>query len=266
MYDQYNRKINYLRISVTDKCNLRCLYCMPEGGVPLLKHRDILSYEEITAIVRYMVRQGVSKVRLTGGEPLIRRDITTLVRMISEIEGVDDFSMTTNGILLDKYAKELKQEGLDRVNVSLDTLNADKFREITRLGDVNDVLKGIYEADKAGLNPVKINMVLTQWTSEEDKDELRNFCESRGYELRFIRQMNLAEGEFSIVEGGHGGDCKNCNRLRLTADGKLKPCLFSDQSYDVRELGIEEALMKTLKNKPLSGTKNTSCSFHSIGG
>jgi cyclic pyranopterin phosphate synthase len=239
---------------------------MPEDGVPLLKHEDILSYEEIAGIVQFMVNRGVRKVRLTGGEPLIRRDITTLVRMISEIEGVDDFSMTTNGILLEKFASELAQSGLYRVNVSLDTLNAEKFRKITRFGNVNEVLKGIFQAENAGLNPIKINMVLNQWTTENDKDELREFCVKHGYELRFIRQMNLAEGEFSIVEGGHGGDCKNCNRLRLTADGKLKPCLFSNQSYDVRVLGIEQALKNALANKPLSGTKNDSCSFHRIGG
>jgi cyclic pyranopterin phosphate synthase len=239
---------------------------MPEEGIPLLKHEDILSYEEITEIVRFTVRQGVNKVRLTGGEPLIRRNITTLVRMIAEIEGIEDFSMTTNGILLEKYAPELAKAGLHRVNVSLDTLNEEKFRKITRFGDVNSVIKGIYKADEAGLKPIKINMVLSQWTTENDKDELREFCSRHGYELRFIRQMNLAEGEFSIVEGGHGGDCKNCNRLRLTADGKLKPCLFSNQSYDVREHGIEKALDKALANKPLTGTKNDTCSFHSIGG
>jgi cyclic pyranopterin phosphate synthase len=239
---------------------------MPEGGVPLLKHTDILSYEEISEIVRFVVNRGVNKIRLTGGEPLIRRDITTLVRMISEVGGVEDFSMTTNGIMLERYAKDLKKTGLHRVNVSLDTLNADKFRKITRFGDVSSVIKGIYEADEAGLSPIKINMVLSQWTTENDKNDLREFCSKHGYELRFIHQMNLAEGEFSIVEGGHGGDCKNCNRLRLTADGKLKPCLFSNQSYDVREYGIEKALDKALANKPLTGTKNDTCNFHSIGG
>ena len=239
---------------------------MPKEGVPLLKHEDILSYEEIAEIVRYAVSQGVNKVRLTGGEPLIRRNIITLVKMISEIEGVQDFSMTTNGVLLENYATELAESGLHRVNVSLDSLNSEKFQKITRFGDVNTVIRGIYKADEAGLSPIKINMVLSQWTTENDKDELREFCSKYGYELRFIRQMNLAEGEFSIVEGGHGGDCKNCNRLRLTADGKLKPCLFSNQSYDVREMGIEKALGKALANKPSSGTKNDTCNFHSIGG
>jgi cyclic pyranopterin phosphate synthase len=239
---------------------------MPKEGVPLLKHEDILSYEEIAKIVRYAVDQGVKKVRLTGGEPLIRRNITTLIKMISEIKGVQDFSMTTNGVLLENYATELAESGLHRVNVSLDTLNSEKFQKITRFGDVNTVIRGIFKADEAGLSPIKINMVVSQWTAQRDKDELSEFCEKHNYELRFIHQMNLEEGEFSIVEGGHGGDCKSCNRLRLTADGNLKPCLFSNQSYDVREMGIEQALKKALNNKPLNGTKNDSCSFHRIGG
>src|SRR6056297_1451478 len=169
MYDQYNRNINYLRISVTDKCNLRCFYCMPEDGIPLFQHKDILSYEEIVEIVKYTTERGVQKIRLTGGEPLIRRDITTLVQMISKVEGVKDFSMTTNGILLDKYAKQLVDAGLNRVNVSLDTLDAEKYKKITRGGDLNDVLRGIERADEVGLNPVKINMVLNDLTSEKDK-------------------------------------------------------------------------------------------------
>ena len=266
MYDQYNRNINYLRISVTDKCNLRCFYCMPEDGIPLFQHKDILSYEEIVEIVKYTTERGVQKIRLTGGEPLIRRDITTLVQMISKVEGVKDFSMTTNGILLDKYAKQLVDAGLNRVNVSLDTLDTEKYRKITRGGNLNDVLRGIQRADEVGLDPVKINMVLNNLTSEEDKNQLREYCNKHGYSLRFIHQMNLEKGEFSVVEGGAGGDCKNCNRLRLTANGKLKPCLFSNQEYDIRDLGIERALKSALENKPLAGSKNESCTFYRMGG
>lgn len=266
MYDQYNRNIDYLRISVIDKCNLRCFYCMPEDGVPLIQHQDILSYEEITEIVRFVAKKGVKKIRLTGGEPLIRREIITLARMISEIEGIQDFSLTTNGVLLDKYAEQLVDAGLDRVNVSLDTLDADKYRKITRGGNLEDVLRGIQRAGEVGLNPVKINMVLNDLTNEEDKDQLRNYCNKNGYSLRFIHQMNLEKGEFSVVEGGKGGDCNTCNRLRLTANGKLKPCLFSNLEYDVRELGIEQALKLALENKPLAGSKNEYCTFYRMGG
>jgi len=266
MYDQYNRNIDYLRISVTDKCNLRCFYCMPEGGIPLFQHKDILSYEEIVDVVKYVTERGVQKIRLTGGEPLIRREIVSLVQMISKVEGVTDFSLTTNGILLDRYAKQLADAGLDRVNVSLDTLDAEKYKKITRGGDLNDVLRGIERADEVGLNPVKINMVLNDLTSEKDKSQLGEYCNNNGYSLRFIHQMNLEKGEFSVVEGGAGGDCKNCNRLRLTANGKLKPCLFSNQEYDIRYLGIESALKLALEDKPLAGSKNESCTFYRMGG
>ncbi len=266
MFDQYNRNINYLRISVTDKCNLRCFYCMPENGVPLFQHENILSYEEIVEIVKFVTERGVQKIRLTGGEPLIRRDITSLVQMISEIDGVKDLSITTNGILLDRYAKQLADAGLNRVNVSLDTLDAEKYKKITRGGNLNDVLKGIQKADEVGLNPVKINMVLNDLTDEQDKSQLREYCNKHGYSLRFIHQMNLEKGEFSVVEGGAGGDCKICNRLRLTANGKLKPCLFSNQEYDIRQLGIERALKLALENKPLTGSKNESCTFYRMGG
>jgi len=239
---------------------------MPENGIPLFQHKDILSYEEIVGIVKYVTERGIQKIRLTGGEPLIRRDITTLVQMISNVEDVKDFSLTTNGILLNGYAKQLADAGLNRVNVSLDTLNEEKYRKITRGGNLNDVLKGIQRAGEVGLNPVKINMVLNDLTSEEDKSQLREYCSKHGYSLRFIHQMNLEKGEFSVVEGGAGGDCKNCNRLRLTANGKLKPCLFSNQGYDVRELGMEKALKLALENKPLAGSKNESCTFYRMGG
>ena len=266
MYDQYNRAINYLRISVTDKCNLRCFYCMPEKGVPLFQHQDILSYEEITEIARFVAKKGVQKIRLTGGEPLIRRDIVTLVRMLAEVQGIQDLSLTTNGVFLDNYAENLADAGLDRVNVSLDTLDPEKYKRITRGGNLEDVLQGIKRADEAGLKPVKINMVLSEIIDEKDKDQLRNYCSSHGYELRFIHQMNLEKGEFTVVEGGAGGDCKYCNRLRLTANGKIKPCLFSNLEYDVREMGIERALNLALENKPLAGSKNESCTFYRMGG
>ncbi|MBS3806672.1 MAG: radical SAM protein [Bacteroidales bacterium] len=266
MYDRYNRKINYLRVSVTDKCNLRCYYCMPEEGVKLLHYKDILSYEEIAGVVRYGVEQGIDKVRLTGGEPLVKREITRLVAMLASIPGVKDLSMTTNALLLPDYAEDLVKAGLQRVNVSLDTLDPEKYSQITRGGNLNRALEGIEAARKAGLNPIKLNAVMHQYFDEEDRGALQNFAASYGYPLRFIREMDLEKGTFSKVEGGSGGDCRRCNRLRLTPNGKLKPCLFSDLAYDVRELGIEEAYRLALETKPRSGSSNTSCTFYRMGG
>jgi len=266
MYDRYDRKISYLRVSVTDKCNLRCYYCMPEEGVPLLPYQDILSYEEIAEVVRYGAGHGIDKVRITGGEPLVRRDITHLVEMLSKIEGVRDLSMTTNGMMLGRYAGALVKAGLHRVNVSLDTLDPAKYEKITRGGQLNQALAGLEAARKAGLTPIKINTVIHQYFDEEDRRALKVFCRNKGYELRFIREMDLEKGTFSKVEGGSGGDCPRCNRLRLTPHGRLKPCLFSNLGYDIRKLGIARAWEMALQNKPLSGSTNNTCSFYRIGG
>jgi len=266
MYDRFNRKINYLRISVTDRCNLRCTYCMPESGIQLLDHADIITYEEIVEVVKKSVQMGIDKIRITGGEPLVRKGIVDLVGMIAQIPGVKDFGLSTNGISLKKYAKALKKAGLHRVNVSLDTLNPEKYREITRLGNVEDVLEGIAEAQRVGLNPVKINCVIKKSSQEPDALEVADYCKKNNLQIRFIRQMELSMGQFSVVEGGEGGDCKICNRLRLTADGKIKPCLFSDLEYNIRDHGTEEAINQALKHKPKCGTANTNRSFYNIGG
>ena len=266
MFDRYNRPINYLRISVTDRCNLRCRYCMPAEGVVLKEHGDILSFGEISEVVKVAVGLGISKFRITGGEPLVRRDIVSLVAMLSVIQGVEDLSMTTNGIGLEQLARPLKEAGLHRVNISLDTLDPAKYKEITRGGDLAAVLRGIDAAVLAGLNPVKINCVVNQSSDEPDAREVREFCRTRGLQPRFIRQMNLLTGEFSVVEGGSGGDCSRCNRLRLTADGNVKPCLFDDYEYSIREYGIEEALLKALHSKPRSGCRNHTGQFYNIGG
>jgi cyclic pyranopterin phosphate synthase len=266
MYDRFNRKVNYLRVSVTDKCNLRCYYCMPQEGVALLRHGDILSYEEIAAVVRYGAGKGIDKVRITGGEPLVKRGITTLVKMLADIEGIDDLSMSTNAVLLPPLADELARSGLRRVNVSLDTLDPEKYRLITRGGDLTKVLEGLKAAGEAGLQPIKINAVRSRYFDQEDHSALTAFCRENGYQLRFIQEMDLGKGQFSRVEGGSGGDCPRCNRLRLTPEGKLNPCLFSNLGYDVRELGIEEAYRRALDNKPLSGSTNNSCAFYRMGG
>ena len=265
MFDRFNRSINYLRISVTDRCNLRCTYCMPEEGIRLLHHADILSFEEIVEFTRLAVSNGITKVRLTGGEPLVRKDIVELVSMLAAIDGLEDLSMTTNGILLTKYAQKLKAAGLNRINISLDTVNPKNYCEITRAGNLEQVLEGIEAAREAQLEPIKVNCVLLGQPDEETQ-QIKQFCEERGLKLRFIHQMNLKTGEFSTVEGGDGGNCSKCNRVRLLANGDIKPCLFSDLSYNIRKLGHQEALNLALGNKPKSGTYNKSGEFYNIGG
>ena len=239
---------------------------MPEEGVHLMDPKDILSFEEITEVVRIAVSMGIDKFRITGGEPLVRRDIVTLISQISAVSGVKDLSMTTNGMLLEELAQPLKNAGLNRVNISLDTMSPVKFSEITRGGDINKVLRGIQAAKDAGLEPVKINCVVFKSSNEEDAKEVREFCRLNDLQVRFIHQMNLESGEFSVVEGGNGGNCIQCNRLRLTANGMLKPCLFDEQEFSVREMGAEKALLGALNNKPLNGCMNSTGSFYNIGG
>jgi len=266
MFDRYNRKISYLRISVTDRCNLRCTYCMPEEGVALKAHSDILAFDEIMEVVRIGVKLGINKIRLTGGEPLVRKDIAVLVEQIAHTKGISDLGLTTNGILLPRMAKELKKAGLKRLNISLDTLNNEKYTCITRKGRLEDVLEGIETALGLGFDPVKINFVRIKGVNEEDEQAVRKFCTEKGLKLRFIRQMNLASGEFYPVEGGEGGVCRVCNRLRLTADGFLVPCLFSDFGYSIRDLGIEESFYRALNSKPESGEISLKNQFYTIGG
>jgi GTP 3',8-cyclase len=266
MLDRFNRNINYLRISVTDRCNLRCRYCMPCEDFVMLSHKDILTFDEITQVVRHAADMGINKVRLTGGEPLVRRDVVELVKMISAVPGITDLGMTTNGILLEKFAVSLSEAGLDRINVSLDTMDAGKYSELTAGGDISKVFRGIEAALNAGLDPVKINCVIENSSDEPDALAVRRFGEKNGLNVRFIHQMNLGEGEFSVVEGGEGGDCKICNRLRLTANGMVKPCLFSDVAFNVRRMGAKEALIAALLSKPESGTNCVNNQFYNIGG
>lgn len=266
MLDRFNRNINYLRISVTDRCNLRCTYCMPEEGVSLIRHEDILTYDEIAGFTREAVTIGITKVRVTGGEPLARRGVTTLVAMLAGITGITDLSMTTNGTLLARYANDLAAAGLMRVNISLDTLDPEKYRRVTRGGEVSTVLEGIAAAQGAGLRPVKINCVIKSTPDEEDARQVADFCMREGLEVRFIRQMDLAGGTFSVVHGGSGGHCLRCNRLRLTPEGTVRPCLFSDIGYNIRELGPSEALRRAVNTKPENGTVNHINGFYNIGG
>jgi cyclic pyranopterin phosphate synthase len=239
---------------------------MPEEGIKLFRHDEILSYDEIAGFTRTAVANGVTKVRLTGGEPLVRKGVTALVRMIAEIHGVEDLSMTTNGTLLKQYAEELRSAGLQRVNISLDTINPEKFKAVTRTGNIIDVFEGIDAAKNEGLLPVKINCVIKESKEEEDASAVARFCKENDLEVRFIRQMDLESGHFSRVDGGTGGNCSLCNRLRLTSNGKLKPCLFSNIEFDIRELGFEKAINLAAELKPECGIKNETGSFYNIGG
>ena len=266
VFDRYKRNINYLRISVTDRCNLRCTYCMPEEGIRLLRHKDILTFDEICDFTKTAVAGGVTKVRITGGEPLVRKGITILVGLISEIEEIEDLSMTTNGVLLKQFARELKSSGLQRINISLDTVDPYKFTAITRGGSIFDVFDGIKAAREAGLFPIKINCVIKNSKEEEEAVAVAKFCVDNDLEIRYITQMDLIKGHFSTVVGGTGGNCALCNRLRLTANGKLKPCLFSNIEFDIRELGFEEALKLAAESKPECGSTNDTGAFYNIGG
>jgi GTP 3',8-cyclase len=292
--DSFQRPINYLRVSVTDRCNLRCVYCMPPEGVKPISHNDILSYEEIYTIVSTASELGINKVRITGGEPLVRSGVTDFVRMLAKIKVIDDISMTTNGVLLSRYASELKQAGLRRVNISLDTLKPDKFKQITSGDKLSDVLESIEVARAVGLNPVKINMVVMAGFND---DELLDFARRTiddDWNVRFIeimpfsgngivspkvlsaREMKkrldpLGKMEPTMPSVGNGPAryfrfpqakgtigfitpvsehfCTTCNRLRLTADGKLRPCLFDRGEIDLRRAlrnGVSQELKQLI--------------------
>jgi cyclic pyranopterin phosphate synthase len=278
--DSFGRVHNNLRISVTDRCNLRCTYCMPEDVV-FRDRSELLSFEEIAQFVRVAATLGIDKVRLTGGEPLMRRGLPDLVRMVVGITGIQDVGMTTNGLLLARQARDLYAAGLRRLNVSLDTLDPGRFRELTRRDGVGDVVAGLLAAKEAGFGPIKVNAVAIRGFIEHDAVPLARFCRAHGFELRFIEYMpigaeawerqkcffahellELLEREvapltpaanydpkapamdFEYVDGGRVGViasvsrpfCRSCNRLRLTADGKLRNCLFALDEADVKPL------------------------------
>ncbi len=266
MKDPFGRILNYLRISVTDRCNLRCRYCMPDRNPELLDRTTLLTYEELADFSRTAVDLGFEKIRLTGGEPLLRSDIVSLVAMLRQLEGVEELCLTTNGVLLHKYAAPLLEAGLDRINVSLDTVNPDRYREITQGGDLDRVLTGIRAAQEAGFNHIKLNCVVERSFEEPNARGVAEFGMKNGMTVRFIRHMNLARGEFWVVNGGSGGDCETCNRLRLSCDGQVRPCLFSDLGYSVRELGAREAIERAIGHKPESGKKCSTTTFRRIGG
>ena len=239
---------------------------MPEEGIQLLKHEDILTYDEITNFVKAAAANGINKVRITGGEPLVRKGIVTLTGMIAGIKEITDLSMTTNGTLLEHFAGDLSKAGLQRVNISLDTVDPEKYASITGTGHLGDVFRGIEAAKKAKLLPIKINCVIRKSRNEDDARDVAKFCKDNDLEIRYIKEMDLAKGSFSGVEGGSGGNCRVCNRLRLTSTGKLKPCLFSNIELDIRKIGYEDAIKMAVGLKPEQGLNNAKDSFYNIGG
>ncbi len=265
MLDSFNREITYLRISVTDRCNLHCRYCMCGNEINFIKVDHILSFEEIYEFTLKAVEFGIRKVRITGGEPLVRQNILALVKMLSSIEGIKDLSMTTNGIVLADFALKLKEAGLGRLNVSLDSVDPEKYREITGGGDVSKVFKGLERAKSAGFFPIKINCVIKKTQDEPDAKGVASYCKDNGFVVRYIRQMNIKNGEFWPVIGGDGGKCVSCSRLRLSSDGKLYPCLFSDKFFSIKELGNERAIIEAVKHKPQAGDRAEN-EFHTLGG
>jgi cyclic pyranopterin phosphate synthase len=265
LHDAFNRTVDYLRVSVTDRCDLHCPYCNTGERRPLLR-QAILSYEEIAAFAREAVRLGIRTIRITGGEPLQRRDVPALVRMLADIPGLEDLAMTTNGTRLAEQADALAAAGLRRVNVSLDAVDPANYAEHTGGGDVRDVLAGIGAAIVAGLMPVKLNCVVEHDADEPDARDVAAYAASHGLEARFIPRMDLARGTFHGVIGGRGGQCHACNRLRLSCDGYLRPCLFSDVSVPIRGLEPEEALRRALAAKPAEGGRAPRARMNRIGG
>ena len=265
MFDSYNRRIDYLRISVTDKCNLRCRYCMPAEGVPPRNHDEFLSLETIAEVVRVGVRLGITKIRLTGGEPLVKRGILELVRMIREVPGVKHLGMTTNGVLLPRYAGPLRRAGLDSLNVSLDTLDPDRYRDITRCGDIRHVLAGIEAARAAGF-PIKINMVVLQDTGAGAIEAMRRFCAEKGLTLQLVNHYALGEEKLDSYSFDRPPRCESCNKIRLLADGTLKPCLHSNEEIVLDPEAIEESLRRTIAAKPERGGACTNRPMVEIGG
>jgi cyclic pyranopterin phosphate synthase len=303
--DDFGRAISYLRVSVTDRCNLRCVYCMPAEGIAKTAHGDILRYEELALVVRAAAELGITKVRLTGGEPLARLGLPQFVRMVAAIPGIDDISMTTNATLLARHAAALAEAGLDRVNISLDTLRPDRFAQITRRGRLEDVQEGVKAAQAAHLAPIKFNMVVVRGLNDDEVAEMARRTLTHGWHVRFIELMPIGanvewagdgmvtipdiqariQAEVGALEPVHGPTgngparyyqlagasgtigfisalsnhfCGTCNRLRLTADGRLRPCLMSDEEIDLRQVlrsggglaGIKALLAEAIRRKP----------------
>ncbi|ADG69131.1 molybdenum cofactor biosynthesis protein A [Planctopirus limnophila DSM 3776] len=331
LVDSFGRTHNNLRISVTDRCNIRCFYCMPEGPVQYLPRQHLLTYEEITELVKIFVSLGIDRVRLTGGEPLVRQDLPVLIKSLKAIDGLVDIGLTTNGILLADQAQALKEAGLSRINISLDALDEASFREFARRDGLEAVLRGIEAAQRVGLDPIKINAVAVRGLTEKQIIPFGEFALKTGIDVRFIEYMPLdaenqwerekvlfaseirqaliehfgpltaestgsreapatdytfasGKGQIGFIASVSEPFCNRCNRLRLTADGKLRNCLFSleetdlksllrlEESVDHRQRLIVEAIRESVAHKKEGHEINTARfiqparPMHSIGG
>jgi cyclic pyranopterin phosphate synthase len=326
LFDRYDRTINYLRLSITDRCNLRCRYCMPEEGVEMVGHGDLLTYEEIVRTIGVFACHGISKVRITGGEPLVRRDVVDLIKRIARVKEIKDLSLTTNGVLLKEYASALVEAGLRRINISLDTLESDRFAYITRRDSFKEVWEGIEEALRQGLSPIKVNVVVIKGFNDDEIEAFARLSITFPLHIRFIEFMPIGEGNAwhgkeaipssqimeeireigelvplgpyenggpakrYYIKGGKGEIgfispisshfCAQCNRLRLTPDGKIRTCLFSDEEIDLKaalrssrdEAIVEKILYHALQAKPeghrIGDMRFKKCQrgMHAIGG
>ena len=313
MQDSCARAIAYLRLSVTDRCNYRCRYCMPEAGVEKCTHADICSFEELRDMAAAAVGCGVKKVRVTGGEPLVRRGIVGFCRMLRSLDGVEELCLTTNGSLLPELAAPLREAGVDRLNISLDTLRPERFHTITRLGSLGDTLRGIESAERAGFARLKLNCVLLGGVNDDEIADFVELTREKPWQVRFIERMPIgccsgwgayvparavlercpqlepcgAEGVAAVyrLPGARGtvglitpmshAFCGGCSRIRITADGRLKPCLHSDEEIPLRGLRgaqLEQAIRRGILLKPerhhldAGGGTQTHRAMYEIGG
>lgn len=325
LIDKYNRNLNYLRISITDRCNLKCIYCAPHNVVPKLPYKEILSYEEILRIVKVGVRLGISKVRITGGEPLVRKGVFQFLKQLTEIEGLIDISLTTNGVLLKDNIEKIKATGIERINISVDTLNREKFIQITGHDLFDNVWEGIELAQKMGFNPIKLNVVPLKGVNDDELIDIARLSFIYPFHIRFIEYMPMggnktekdrhllapeikrristlgqliavekksndgpaerfkfdsALGEIGFIRPISQHFCNTCNRLRLSASGRLRPCLLSDYQEDIKtrlrkgcsDKELSEIFFKAVRKKPsehnLTGDNSTGIStqMSTIGG
>ena len=317
MKDSFGREITYLRLSVTDRCNLRCRYCMPEDGICRKSKEEMLTEDEMIMAVEAAASLGIKKLRLTGGEPLVKRNILTICRRAAAVDGIREVCLTTNGTLLPQMAKPLRDAGVDRLNISLDTLNPEKYAYITRMGTLDSALKGIESALEAGFDRLKLNAVLIGGFNDDEITALAELTKRYPADMRFIELMPMtdneefgqaayvpgaevlkalpelvpvehsdgvaklyrlpgAQGNIGLISAVSSHFCATCNRIRLTADGKLKPCLHSDQEYSIKGLDFEgmrrelerAILAKPACHAPLSAVErsNAGRSMNRIGG
>ena len=294
MIDRLGRNITYLRISLTDKCNLRCRYCMPEEGVCKRSHQEMMSEDEVVTAVEVAASLGIRKIRLTGGEPLVKKNIVSICRRVAKVPGIREICLTTNGILLPQLGKELRQAGVNRINLSLDTLDPEKYAYITRIGRLEQFRAGLQAALEAGFDKVKINAVLIGGFNENEIEDLAALTMEYPVDMRFIELMPIqdhdefgqeayvpysrvleklpdavavpkdggvaklyrlpgAKGNIGLISPVSAHFCGECNRLRLTADGKLKPCLHAPEEYSIKGLdraGMQAVFEQAIRNKP----------------